>query len=167
MPSIHESSFAVWRKLKRPFGEKADPVLEAFQEQIARVNVGVNAIVRRAINENLSMVIEGVHLIPEKLSREITEKVIVIQVLICTMQEEMHRNRFTVRGEETTQRVSQKYLKNFENIRKIQDALIAKAKQNKIFTVDNVDFDETVGNIIQYLTRRMGELVELDIPAYE
>ncbi|MFC1614830.1 hypothetical protein ACFL5K_05985, partial [Gemmatimonadota bacterium] len=27
MPSIYESSFAVWRKLKRPFGEKDDPVL--------------------------------------------------------------------------------------------------------------------------------------------
>ena len=167
MPSIYESSFAVWRKFKRPFGEKADPVLEGFQEQIARVNVGVNAIVRRAVNENLSMVIEGVHLIPEKLSRELAEKVIVIQVLICTMQEEMHRNRFTVREEKTTERVSQKYLKNFENIRKIQDALIAKARQNKTFTVDNVDFDETVGNIIQYLTRRMGELVELDIPVYK
>ena len=60
-----------------------------------------------------------------------------------------------------------KYLKNFENIRKIQDALITKARENKTFTVDNVDFDETVGNIIQYLTRRMGELIELDVPVYE
>jgi len=33
--------------------------------------------------------------------------------------------------------------------------------------VDNVDFDETVGSIIQFLTRRMGELIELDVSAYE
>jgi len=167
MPSIHESSYAVWRKFKRPFGDKADPVLDAFQEQTARVSVGVDSIIRRAIKENLSMVIEGVHLIPEEVLREFTEKAIIIQVLICALQEDMHRNRFIGRGEEATERNSKKYLKNFESIRKIQKALIATARQNKVFTVDNVDFDETVGSIIQFLTRRMGELIELDVSAYE
>jgi len=166
MPSIHESSYAVWRKFKRPFGDKIDPVLGAFQEQSARVNVGVNAIVRRAINESLSMIIEGVHLIPEELPREFREKAIIIQVLICTIQEDMHRNRFTLRADEARERTSCKYLRNFQSIRKVQDALIAKAKQNNIFSVDNVDFDETVQNIIQYLTRRMGELIKLDVSAY-
>ncbi|MFC1614886.1 hypothetical protein ACFL5K_06275, partial [Gemmatimonadota bacterium] len=71
------------------------------------------------------------------------------------------------RADEAEERISHKYLKNFDSIRKVQDALIAKARQNEIFTVDNVDFDETVGNIIQFLTRRMGELVELDVSVYE
>ena len=167
LPSVHDSSYAVWRKFKHPFGDKADPVLGAFQEQTARVSVGVDAIMHRAIKENLSMVIEGVHLIPEAIPREFSEKAIIIQVLICALQEDMHRHRFIGRGEETRERDSKKYLKNFESIRKIQKALIATAKQNKVFTVDNVDFDETVGSIIQFLTRRMGELIELDISAYE
>ena len=167
LPSIHESSYAVWRRFKRTFGEKADPVLGAFQEQTARVSVGVNAIMHRAIKENLSMVIEGVHVVPVTVPREFSEKAIIIQVLICTLQEDMHRHRFIGRGEEARERNSKKYLKNFESIRKIQKALIEKAKQNKIFTVDNVDFDETVGSIIQFLTRRMGELIELDVSAYE
>ena len=79
----------------------------------------------------------------------------------------MHRNRFIDREQKAKGRSSNKYLQNFESIRKIQDALIAKAKENNVFIVDNVDFDETVNKIIQFLTRRMGELVELDFSALE
>ncbi|MEA2062607.1 MAG: AAA family ATPase [Gemmatimonadota bacterium] len=167
MPSIYESSFVGWRKTKRPFGDKDDPVLAGFQEQVARVNVGVNAIMRRAINEHLSTVLEGVHLVPDKVPREICEKAIVIKVLICTCDEEMHRNRFIGRGEEAVERESKKYLRNFKNIRKIQDALMETARANDVFIADNIDFDESVGKIIQYLTQRMGDLVDLDVSDYE
>jgi len=167
MPSIHESSYSVWKLLENPLEEGIDPVLSAFQQQTQRVTVGVNAIVRRAIKENFSMIIEGVHLIPEKIKPEFTENAIIFQILIITLQEEMHRNRFDIRDQETRLRSSQKYLEHFESIRKIQDALICRAKRNGVMIVDNVDFDETVNKIIQFLTRRMGELIELDFSAYE
>ncbi len=167
MPSVHESSYAVWKTLVRPFSDRVDPVLTAFQEQTQRVNVGVHAIMRRAITENLSMIIEGVHLLPESVPSEFSSEAIIIQILICTCQEELHRNRFINRSQETTERSSQKYLENFESIRKIQDALITKAEENNIFLVDNVDFDDTVSKIIQFLTKRMGELVNLDFSEYK
>ena len=167
MPSVHESSYAVWKTLVRPFSDMVDPVLSAFQEQTQRVNVGVHAIMRRAITENLSMIIEGVHLLPESVASEFSSEAIIIPILICTCQEELHRNRFINRGQDAQERSSQKYLENFESIRKIQDALIAKAEENNIFLVDNVDFDDTVSKIIQFLTKRMGELVNLDFSEYE
>jgi 2-phosphoglycerate kinase len=113
------------------------------------------------------MIIEGVHLLPESVPSEFSSEAIIIQILICTCQEELHRNRFINRGQETTERSSQKYLENFESIRKIQDALITKAEENNIFLVDNVDFDDTVSKIIQVLTKRMGELVNLDFSEYK
>jgi len=167
MPSLHESSYAVWKTMVKPFSDTSEPVLSAFQEQTQRVNVGVHAIMRRAITENLSMIIEGVHLLPDIILPEFSSEAIIIPILICTCQEELHRNRFINRGQEAQERSSQKYLENFESIRKIQDALIAKAEENNIFLVDNVDFDETVNKIIQFLTRRMGELVNLDCSDYE
>ena len=167
MPSVHESSYAVWKTLVRPFSDTVDPVLSAFQEQTQRVNVAVHAILSRAIIENLSMIIEGVHLLPEMVSQEFSGEAIIIPILICTCQEELHRNRFINRGQEVQERSSQKYLENFESIRRIQDALISKAEKNNIFLVDNVDFDDAVNKIIQFLTRRMGELVNLDFSDYE
>ena len=167
MPSVHESSYAVWKTLVRPFSDTVDPVLSAFQEQTQRVNVAVHAIMSRAITENLSMIIEGVHLLPEIVSQEFSGEAIVIPILICTCQEELHRNRFINRGQEVQERSSQKYLENFESIRRIQDALISKAEKNNIFLVDNVDFDDAVNKIIQFLTRRIGELVNLDFSDYE
>ena len=167
MPSVHESSYAVWKTLVRPFSDTVDPVLSAFQEQTQRVNVAVHAIMRRAITENLSMIIEGVHLLPEITSPEFSSEAIIIPILICTCQEELHRNRFIDRGQDVQERSSKRYLENFESIRKIQDALIAKAEENNIYLVDNVDFDDTVNKIIQFLTKRMGELVNLEISDYE
>lgn len=167
MPSVHESSYAVWKTLVRPFSDMVDPVLSAFQEQTQRVNVAVHAIMRRAITENLSMIIEGVHLLPEIIAPEFSSEALIIPILICTCQEELHRNRFINRGQEAQERSSKKYLENFESIRKIQDALIAKAEENNIFLVDNVDFDDAVNKTIQFLTKRMGELVTLDFSEYE
>ena len=167
MPSIYESSFSVWKTLVQPFGASADPVLNAFQEQCQRVNVGVRAIMRRAITENLSMIIEGVHLLPSAETSEFEKEAIVIPILICTCQEDLHRGRFIGRGKDSMIRSPEKYLENFESIRKIQNALIAKAEQCDTFIADNVDFDDTVSKIIQFLTRRMGELVETDLAAYD
>ncbi len=166
LPSIHDSSYTVWKTLKRPLNEDVDPVLSAFQEQSARVSVGVGAVMRRAIKENLSMVIEGVHLIPGPREPEFTERSILIQVFIATIPEELHRLRFVSRNQQAADRSAQKYLENFDSIRRIQAALLEKARQHGIFIVDNIDFDESVRQIIRYLTRRMGELIELDHSEY-
>jgi len=153
--------------MERPLWMKADPVISAFQEQSQRVNVGVQAIMRRAVKESLSMIIEGVHLLPCNWPKELTEGAIVIQVLICTLEEERHRNRFISRAEENPGRSTAKYLENFESIRRIQDALTEKCKDYEIFMVDNVDFDDSVYRIIRYLTDRMGERVRIDYSQYE
>lgn len=167
LPSIHESSYSVWKTLEQPFGDKTDPVLRAFQEQAQRVNVGVNAIMRRAVKENLSMIIEGVHLLPAKRKEELNQNAIIIQILICTVEEERHRSRFVYRGEEVPQRNTHKYLENFGSIRTIQDALIENTSEQDIFVIDNVDFDDSVYKIIRYLTKKMGERVEIDYSRYE
>ncbi|MBW7996882.1 MAG: hypothetical protein FVQ81_10025 [Candidatus Glassbacteria bacterium] len=167
LPSVHESSYTVWKTLERPFGVKADPVISAFQEQAQRVNVGVRAIMRRAVKENLSMILEGVHILPSKWPDELADGSIIIQILICTTEEESHRNRFITRDEENPQRSLEKYLENFESIRKIQDALIENSAEQEIFVVDNVDFDDSVYKIIRFLTGKMGERVEIDYSQYE
>ena len=166
MPSIHESSYSVWRKLKKPFGDDKDPVLDAFQEQCARVKVGADAIIGRSMRENLSVIIEGVHVIPERVRGKIGDEAFVLPVLITTTDEMSHRQRFISRAQQTEGRNAGKYLKNFDNIRRIQDALIALASRRKIFTVNNVDFDETVSEIIYYLTREMGKQVGIDESGY-
>ncbi len=167
LPSIHESSYTVWKTLENPFGNKADPVLSAFQEQAQRVNVGVGAIMRRAVKENLSMIIEGVHLLPAKLPAKLDQGAIIIRILICTIDQERHRSRFVYRGEEAPQRSTDKYLENFESIRTIQDALIENSSEHEIYVIDNVDFDDSVYKIIRFLTNKMAEQVEIDYSRYE
>lgn len=165
LPALYESSYSVWKSWKQPFEGHEDRVLTSFQEQCQRVAVGTSAIRRRAVKENLSMIIEGVHLIPEQMRISPSDKAIVIQVMIHVGDEAVHRNRFIKRGHDAAERSCRKYLENFDSIRSIQAALVDKARQHGIFTVENVDFDETARKIIRYLTRRMGEILNLDLSA--
>src|SRR5437870_944926 len=59
MPSVHTSSF------------EGEPLLDGFFEQTRNVLVGVEAVIGRALAEGWSIVLEGVHLVPGLVPREI------------------------------------------------------------------------------------------------
>src|SRR6185436_10267986 len=69
LPGLHRSSFdgppessAFESSIQAGDAPAASPVLRAFEEQAVRVCVGVRAVVERAMAENVSVVLEGVHL---------------------------------------------------------------------------------------------------------
>ena len=61
MPSIHHSSYDAEAA---DLQDGLDPVVAAFHEQSRVVGVGVRAIMSRCIEENASVIIDGVHLLP-------------------------------------------------------------------------------------------------------
>ena len=50
--------------MRIPLGSGFDSHVVGFMEQVDMVNVGVLAILDRAIEERTSMVVEGVHMVP-------------------------------------------------------------------------------------------------------
>jgi hypothetical protein len=69
LPSIHRSSFEVWRDVQLPPVPGLDPRLVAFLDQVRHVSVAIEAVLERAVQENLSMILEGVHLVPGLFGR--------------------------------------------------------------------------------------------------
>ena len=67
MPSLHYSSYEAGSAVRMPLGPGVDPGLLGFMEQVEMVSVGVRAIIDRAIKERISMVVEGVHMVPGML----------------------------------------------------------------------------------------------------
>ncbi|MCK5558341.1 MAG: hypothetical protein KAJ01_08185, partial [Candidatus Hydrogenedentes bacterium] len=72
--------------------------------------------------------------------------------IVTTEDEVAHRNRFHARSKKVLDRRAQKYLENFESIRKIQDYIVERARQHNVPMFDNVHLDNTVLSIIHLLT---------------
>ncbi len=153
MPTIHKSSFDAWQVYDLPKGVQDDLVIAAFLEQALRVSAGIYALMDRAVNEKISTIIDGVHVVPGMLKRDYAGKAIVCKMVITTEEEQLHRERFLLRSQQASTRGAQKYLNNFESIRKIQDFVVLQAHLQDVPVFDNENFDHAVATILQYLTQ--------------
>ncbi|WP_457567914.1 ATP cone domain-containing protein [Desulfurobacterium sp.] len=162
VPSIHVSSYEAGKVIYR-FGEmsREEKIIYGYLDQSEKVLTGVQAIIDRAIKENVSLIVEGIHLIPGafKESKEI-RKAHIVPILLTTLDEDIHKSRFKTR-EKVSQRTSKKYLKNFRSIRLIQDYLYKLAKEEGIPIIDNIDFDQSRQKAIEVITDRLLGEVEM------
>lgn len=156
MPSIHYSSYEADKAVRIPLGSGFDPHVVGFMEQVEMVNVGVSAVLDRSIKERTSLVVEGVHVVPGMLAtagaRERMEDALFLPMVVAVGDRDLHRSRFLVREQETSgRRVFARYLKGFEEIRKIQDFVLERAETEGTLVVDNVSIDDTVGTVVDAL----------------
>ncbi|SMO54095.1 2-phosphoglycerate kinase [Balnearium lithotrophicum] len=160
VPSIHVSSYEAGEFLPQlPKTKKEERIIYGFLDQSEKVLTGVNAIINRAIKENVSLIVEGIHLIPG-FAEKFKDKAHIVHIILSTLDEEIHKGRFKSR-EKSSQRTSKKYLKNFKAIRKIQEFLYEKAKEKNIPVVENIDFDETRNRVLNVVTERLLEEIEV------
>lgn len=152
MPSIHRSSYDAWKEFDIPLPEDTDPVIAAFREQLLRVCVGIQGMLDRALEEHISMIIDGAHVVPGFIREKYFRAAYTTLLILTTRDEVAHRNRFYTRGKQVPDRHAQKYLDNFDSIRKIQDYIVGCARQHNVPMFDNVELDNTVLSIIHFLT---------------
>jgi 2-phosphoglycerate kinase len=158
MPAIHYSSFDAHAAVRIPVGRGLDPHVVGFVEQVEAVNVGVSAIIQRATNEGTGMVLEGVHLVPGFTTQVPWENALILPMVVVVRDKELHRGHFLVRDRDTDgRRPYQRYLENFEEIRKIQDFILSRAEQEATLIIDNLNIDDTVGLVVDQLYELIGK----------
>lgn len=161
IPTLHASSYAAWEKISTPPPENVDPVIYAFREQATRVCVGVKGTIERALEENVSLVLDGIHLIPELMNLDVYGKqAMVIQVNLYLTDMQFYVERFGYRGQKVPKRPQHKYLKYLDEILKIQQYILGVGKANKVLALENTDFDETVQTISLQIMDRLCEETE-------
>ena len=157
MPAIHYSSFQADRAVRIPLGEGLDSHLVGFMEQVEMINVGVGAVLDRAVKERTGMLIEGVHIVPGMLGNAAnldkpTDQALILPMVVAVKDRELHQSHFLVREQETSgRRAVERYLEGFEEIRKIQDFILERADAEGTLVVDNVSIDDTVGTVVDAL----------------
>jgi 2-phosphoglycerate kinase len=147
MPSIHYSSFEAAAGLREP-EQAEDPVIAGFLEQTRSVLVGVRASIERALEEGWSMVLEGVHLVPGMLLP--IDDALVVQCVLAIDDEEAHSAHFMVRDLGSNGlRPQDKYIDRLDDIRRIQEHIVRRAKRHRVPVIPNVDIRVAIDAVME------------------
>ena len=158
MPALHASSYEAWKLTGTALNGQDDRVVHAFREQAMRVGVGVRAMIARAIEEHASIIIDGVHLLPDLVDLKDYEKqAILIWVNLIIDDEKTYEDRFKRRGEEANQRGAHRYIQNLDSILKIQRHILVIGEAHKIPAVENNSFEETIQAVSQHIMDELRE----------
>jgi 2-phosphoglycerate kinase len=147
MPSIHYSSFDAGAAV--PDSETGDPTLLGFLEQTHNVLVGARAAIERALEEDWSMVLEGVHLVPGMIPAQI-EGALVVHCVLAIEDETHHASHFLIRDAASSGvRPMDKYVDALPEIRKIQRYIVERARRNDVPVIENVSLDGAIGAVME------------------
>ena len=148
MPSIHYSSFEAGAALHAP-DEAVDTAVAGFLEQTRKVLVGVRAAIDRALEEGWSMVLEGVHLVPGMLPKEI-EGALVVECVLGIEDAEAHASHFWIRDTDSEGvRPYEKYLEAFDDIRLIQAYILGRALKHGVPVIENGNIEEAIVEVME------------------
>jgi 2-phosphoglycerate kinase len=155
MPTLYTSSFDADTALREPPARPADPVIVGFREQTAAVSVGVRALMERAAVEGTSVIIEGAHLVPGFLDVPLyAERVVPVPLVVTVDDEELHRSHFAARSADSATRPFERYLENFDNIRRIQKYIKSQALSHGWPIVSSYNLDQTIAAVIDLAVER-------------
>ncbi len=162
LPALHSSSFEV----APPYGQDPIPedrpvsphdpefaqrLIATFEEQATRVGVGVRAVVERTIAENVSLLVEGVHLYPPLVPfGDLEGAVYQVPMVLATPDLEIHRSRFLSRAR-MGGRLAERYVENFEAIRTIHDFVLQQAEAHDMPLLDT-SFEEPAVRTLRLVT---------------
>ena len=123
-------------------------MIAGFLEQTRNVMVGVSASIDRALEEGWSMVLEGVHLVPGMLPR--IDGALVVQCILAIEDEEEHATHFMVRDAGLDGlRPHDKYLERLDDIRRVQDHIVRRARRHKVPVITNTDMRAAIDSVLE------------------
>lgn len=146
LPTLHTSSYMAHEKLDTSFLPAKSETVIGFEAQARSVAVSIESAIEQAIQDDEIVIIEGVHLVPGILKKNLVENDTVIFIMLSLQNEDTHRSRLTIRESRVESR-SEQYLAHFENIRKIQEYLLDQAEHNNVEIVD-IERNEDALNLI-------------------
>lgn len=156
-PILHSSTYAAWRaELLPEEQQKARPkrkrVVRGFMGQVRQLGTALNAIIDRSLDEAVSLVVEGVHLVAGVSPRGPFDGAIVVPLVLVVEDEESHRNHFSVRERRThARRAQDTYLEHFTEVRIIQDYLVERAREEGVPVIDATDLDQAVDKAMDHV----------------
>lgn len=157
LPTIYESSYTAYRSLRIPPPPELDEVLIGFRDHVDTVSIGVEAVIERSLKEGISIVIEGVHIVPGFISEDLVNKHNVVMFVLTLQDEEVHKGRFYSRCRQMwARRPLKRYMNYFGAIRRTHKYFESQANKHHIPVIENIDVTTTIDSIIENITKTYG-----------
>jgi 2-phosphoglycerate kinase len=159
LPVLHSSSFNAWKSLPVQDGKERDRdqmVAEGYRSQAELLAVPCEAVLQRAVEECVPIILEGVHVHPDLLARAPRDsEVITVHVTLAVLKSKALKSRLRGRGAEVPQRRAKRYLNNFDSIWSLQSFLLSEADRCDVPIITNEDKDKSIHQIIHQINAEL------------
>ncbi len=157
-PSIHTSSYKAGIVLTEAYKSKSDRVIAGFEDHVRHVSVGIDAIIERSILENVNVIVEGIHIIPQFLKMFVRKNVICFFV---TIEDKFkHQMRFRARETATKSRYASRYIASFDAIRTIQEFIVNQAKEFDSQIIGDLTIDDSIEVMYNGVIEKIKDLLK-------
>jgi 2-phosphoglycerate kinase len=152
LPVLHSSSFDAWNTI--PVQDKKNRskdllIADGYRSQAELLSVACEAVLHRAIRENSSIILEGVHAYPELVHRlPASSDAIVAHVTLAVLKKQELRGRLRGRSQNEPLRQARRYLNKFDSIWRLQNFLVSEAERNDTPVIPNDDKEAAIFQII-------------------
>ena len=162
MPFIHTSSYSAWQMAPADEASDLDPVIAAFREQSKVVSVGVRAILSRCLEEGTSVIIDGVHLLPEFIAtEELSKRAFLVPVCLALEDRGDYGERFAKRAASVPSRPSHRYISHLDEIMKIQGYLVEVSTHHEIPIIDAETIADATSTAAMLVVEHLQEQEEI------
>ncbi|MCP4391821.1 MAG: hypothetical protein GY802_26235 [Gammaproteobacteria bacterium] len=162
MPVLHQSSFTAWQGLPGIEQDKdqisEELLVQGYRSQADLLALATEAVVARATRENVSLVLEGVHIHPafmEKMQTEIDA--VVIPVMLGLLKRKHLLQRIKIRSNNVPDRGAEHYLQYFEEIWRLQAYLLSEADGANIHIAVNENRNKVFSEIMRFTIAILAE----------
>jgi 2-phosphoglycerate kinase len=153
LPVLHMSSFNAWKALPIQAGDERNRdqlIAEGYQSQVELLAVPCEAVLQRAVEECIPIILEGVHAHPALLARAPKQSdVITVHVTLAVLKSKELKSRLRGRGVEVPHRRAKRYLNHIDSIWSLQSFLLSEADRCDVPIIPNDDKDKSILQIIQ------------------
>lgn len=153
LPVLHTSSFNAWKTL--PIKDKKERdwdqlVAEGYLSQAELLAVPCEAVLQRAVEESVSIILEGVHVLPDLLERvPDSEEVIKVYVMLAVLRSKKLKSHLRGRGVDVPERRAERYLDSFDSIWSLQSFLLSEADHCDVPIITAEDKKTAIQQVIQ------------------
>ena len=161
MPTLHASTYNAWEQIVGS-SLSEDPVVAGYREQARTICVGVDAIIGRCIKENTSVVIDGVHLLPDFLNfSRYADSAFIAPLCIGLTDRNEYEKRFTRRAKKAPSRPMHRYLSYIEEIFEIQNHMIECYRSAELPVIVNVPTDSIVATAAMVVGEELADHADI------
>lgn len=160
LPVLHTSSFNAWNALPIEDARDRDKdqlVADGYRSQTDLLAVPCEAVLQRAVEESVPLILEGVHAHPNLILRFPADTdAILVHVTMAVLKPKVLKSRLRGRGVEVPQRRAKRYLNKFESVWSLQSFLLSEADRCNVSIIPNAEKEKAVVQVILQVIEELG-----------